>query len=87
LQEASSINSIFKSHGNLRINHWRKQAQNSGPALAGALPMQDLGAVPSEQWFYDVIVFTQPCYTTKHFTPTRVSSWLRACYTTMVKRR
>jgi len=26
--------------------------------------MQDLGAGPSEQWFYDVIVFSQPCYMT-----------------------
>jgi len=26
--------------------------------------MQDLGAGHSEQWFYDVIVFSQPCYTT-----------------------
>ena len=25
-------------------------------------PMQDLSAGPSEQWFYDVIVFSQPCY-------------------------
>jgi len=25
-------------------------------------PMQDLGAGPSEQCFYDVIVFSQPCY-------------------------
>jgi len=24
--------------------------------------MQDQGAGPSEQWFYDVIVFGQPCY-------------------------
>ena len=37
---------------------------SSGPALAGAGPMQDLGAGPSEQWFHDVIVFSQPCYTT-----------------------
>jgi len=26
--------------------------------------MQDLGAGPSEQWFYDIIVFIQPCYAT-----------------------
>jgi len=24
--------------------------------------MQDLGVGPSEQWFYDVIVFSQQCY-------------------------
>jgi len=24
--------------------------------------MQNLGAEPSEQWFYDVNVFSQPCY-------------------------
>jgi len=27
-------------------------------------PMQDLGAGPSEQLFHDVIVLSQPCYTT-----------------------
>jgi len=26
--------------------------------------MQDLRAEHSEQWFYDVIVFSQPCYPT-----------------------
>jgi len=24
--------------------------------------MQDLGASPSDQWFYDVKVLSQPCY-------------------------
>jgi len=33
--------------------HWQVQG-----------PMQDLGAGPSEQWFYDLIVFRQPCCTT-----------------------
>jgi len=47
-----------------------KSGQRAGPSRCGAQcktwargPMQDLGAGPSEQqWFYDVIVFSQPCY-------------------------
>jgi len=41
----------------------------AGPSRCGAQcktwargPMQDLCAGPPEQWFYDVIVFSQPCY-------------------------
>jgi len=44
-------------------------AGRAGPSRCGAQcktwargPMQDLGARPSEQWFYGVIVFSQPCY-------------------------
>jgi len=35
------------------------------PALRGAEPnARPRRGAPLEQWFYDVIVFSQPCYTT-----------------------
>jgi len=36
-------------------------ARRAGPSRCGA-QCKTWARVPSEQWFYDVIVFSQPCY-------------------------
>jgi len=43
------------------IYHYPYQTNRAGPSRCGA-QCKTWARGPSEQWFYDVIVFSQPCY-------------------------